>query len=336
MTQWKGKVVVVTGGGAGIGRAVADAFARDGARVALLARDPERLGQACRELSQAGAAATLAVPVDMADQQAVEAAAERVEQALGPIDVWVNNAMATVVAPVAQTQPKDFRRVTEVSYLGFVWGTTAALRRMQARGSGSIVQVGSALAYRSIPLQAAYCGAKHAIRGFTESLRTELLHERSPIRLSIVELPGVNTPQFDWCKTSLEYKPQPLGTVYQPEVAARAIVHAAGGGRSEIYVSWSAALMIWAQRAAPGAMDRLIARRSYDGQSSQEPLPPDHASNLWQPVPGDVGAHGRFDARARAHSTSLWINLNRSWLIASAVALAALGWLARDAGREQR
>lgn len=318
-----GTVVVVTGASAGVGRAVALEFGRQGARLALLARDETRLAAVRREIEQLGTRA-IAIPTDVADPAQVEAAADRVERELGPIGVWVNNAMVTIVAPVEEIAPEDFRRVSDVTYHGTVWGTMAAVKRMRPRGRGSIVQVGSALAYRSIPLQAPYCGAKHAVRGFTESVRTELIREKSGIRICMVELPGVNTPQFEWCKTTLPQQPQPLGAVYQPEVIARAIVWAASGRRREIFPTLSAALAVWADKVAPGLLDHFLADRAWEGQQSPEPVAADRPFNLWHTVSGDYGAHGRFDHRAKATSASLWVNQNRTWLAASALALWAL------------
>jgi NAD(P)-dependent dehydrogenase (short-subunit alcohol dehydrogenase family) len=279
----KNTVVVVTGASAGVGRATACEFARHGARIALLARDPARLDSAREEVERLGARA-MTLSVDVADQAQLEAAAEQVEQELGPIDIWVNNAMATIFAPLPEIPAEDFRRVTEVTYLGAVWGTMAALRRMRRRDRGVILQVGSALAYRSIPLQSPYCGAKHALRGFTESLRTELLHEHSQVRVTMLELPAVNTPQFEWCKTTLPGRPQPIGTVYQPEVAAKAIVWAAQHRRREVYVTIASAVAIWGDKLAPGLLDRYLARTGVAGQQSSEPVSPDRPSNLWQPV----------------------------------------------------
>lgn len=318
-------VVVVTGGTAGVGRAVAREFARTGANVAVLARETGRLEETRQELVGCGVKA-LAIQADVADAAQVEAAATRIEQELGPIDVWVNNAMVTVVAPVAEMQPNEFERVSDVTYLGTVWGTMAALKRMRPRNRGTIVQVGSALAYRSIPLQSAYCGAKHAIRGFTESVRTELLHERSEVHITLVELPAVNTPQFDWCRTTLERSPQPVGRVYQPEVIAQAIVWAAQSGRRETYPTLSSALPIWTDKLAPGLLDRYLARAAYGGQQSSQTVGPERPDNLFTPVTLRVGARGRFDAIARSHSTSLWVNRNRTGLLLGAVILVALGW----------
>jgi short-subunit dehydrogenase len=254
----------------------------------------------------------------------VEASAEAVEREFGPIDVWVNNAMASILAPMHEVTPEEFRRVTEVTYLGYVWGTMAAVKRMRPRDRGCVVQVGSALAYRSIPLQAAYCGAKHAIRGFTESLRCELLHDRSRVRLSIVELPGVNTPQFLWVRNRMPHTSQPLGTVYQPEVAARAIVWAARHARRELYVGGPTVQAILADKLAPGLLDHYMASIVYEGHQTDVPENPDRPDNLWEPVPGDHGAHGPFDDRAKEQSLQLWATTNRSWLAVAAAGAGAL------------
>jgi NAD(P)-dependent dehydrogenase (short-subunit alcohol dehydrogenase family) len=326
-------VVVITGATAGIGRATAREFARRGASVALLARDRERLEVTRRELERLGSHA-VAIPTDVADEAQVEAAAERVERELGPIDIWVNNAMATVLSPLQEIAPADFRRVNEVTYLGTVWGTMAALQRMRARNRGTIVQVGSALAYRSIPLQSPYCGAKHAVRGFTESVRCELLHERSRVHITTVEMPGVNTPQFSWCKTSLDVHPKPLGSVYQPEVAARAIVWAASQRRREVNVTAIVTAAIWADKLVPGLLDRYMARTAVKGQQSSEPIRSDRPSNLWQPVPGAFGAQGRFGERAKRRSASLWLNMHRPWVAAAALGLVGIAW--KWGGRARR
>ncbi|MBL0422185.1 SDR family oxidoreductase [Ramlibacter sp. AW1] len=325
-----GMVVVVTGASAGVGRAIATAFGRKGARVALLARDTDRLEEARREIEGLGGQA-LPIPLDMADPEQVEAAAERVEQELGPIDVWINNAMVTVVAPMVEITPQEFRRATDVTYHGVVWGTMAALRRMRARDRGSIVQIGSALAYRAIPLQAPYCGAKHAVNGFTEALRCELLHDKSRIHLGMVELPAVNTPQFDWCRTRMPRHPRPMGTVYQPEVIAKAVLATVERRRREVFVAFSSTKAIWADKLFPGLLDRYLARTAYEGQQMDEPISPDRPDNLFQPVPGAWGAHGRFDGEARSSSASLWLSLNKGWLLGAAGALA-LGWIAAQRG----
>ena len=327
------EVVVVAGASAGVGRATVRRFAREGAHVGLLARGAGRLDAAVREVEELGGRA-VALPADVADPEAVEAAAERVEEELGPIDIWVNNAMATVYAPVTETTPEEFRRATEVTYLGSVWGTMAALRRMLPRDHGTIVQVGSALAYRGIPLQAAYCGAKHALQGFLESLRTELLHEGSGVRVTMVQLPALNTPQFSWARTKLDRKPQPVPPIFQPEVAAEAIVWAAHHPRRELNVGWPSVKTVVGSKIAPGIADRYLARTGYASQQRAEPVEPGRADNLFEPVEGDYGAHGAFDDQAKTSSLQLTLTRNREWLAlatgAGVVAAAAL--LARDRG----
>jgi NAD(P)-dependent dehydrogenase (short-subunit alcohol dehydrogenase family) len=315
-------VVVVTGASAGVGRASAVAFGREGAAVGLIARGAEGLEGARRDVERVGGRA-LELPADVAAADQVEEAAERVEAELGPIDVWVNNAMVTVFAPFSELEPDEFRRVTEVTYLGVVYGTMAALRRMGSRDDGTIVQVGSALAYRGIPLQAAYCGAKHAIVGFTESLRCELLRDGSSVRVSMVHLPGLNTPQFDHCRNKLSRKPQPVPPIYQPELAADAVLLAARTGRREIFVGWPTVATIVGNRFSPGLMDHYLARRAFDGQLTEEPAPPDGTDNLYEPVSGDPGAHGRFDHEAHDSSLQLQATAHRRLLSGLAGTLAA-------------
>lgn len=324
-------MVVVTGASSGVGRATAQSFARQGARIGLLARRGDGLEGACRDVEGLGGEA-LAVPTDVADAGAVEAAATAVEQQLGPIDVWVNCAMTSVFSPFKEMELDDFRRVTEVTYLGFVYGTKAALRRMLPRDEGSIVQVGSALAYRGIPLQSAYCGAKHAIQGFTESVRTELLHDKSKVRITMVQLPGLNTPQFDVVKTTLDKQPQPAPPFYQPEVAAETIVWAADHDRRELWVGGVTAATLIANKLAPGLLDRYLARNGYKAQVTDEPIALDRPHNLWEPVPGDQGAHGRFGHRARPRSVQAKLATHRPWLVAAAVTAVA----ARTRGHSRR
>jgi len=301
------RIVVVTGASAGVGRAVVRAFAHDGADVALIARGIDGLEGAKRDVEAAGRRA-LVLPLDVADAQAVECAADRVERELGPIDVWVNNAMVSVFSPVKELQPDEVQRVTEVTYLGVVNGTLAALKRMLPRDRGSIVQVGSALAYRGIPLQAAYCGAKHAIQGFTESLRCELLHDDSRVHVTMVQLPAMNTPQFDWVKSRLPRQPQPVPPIFEPEVAANAIVWAASHRRREISVGMPTVEAIWGNKIASPLLDRYLARTGYDSQQTDQPADPNRPDNLWHPLPGDHGAHGRFASRSRNGSLQTWIN----------------------------
>lgn len=317
-------IVVVTGASAGVGRAVACEFARHGWRVALLARGRDGLEGARADVERLGGAA-LVLPVDVADAHQVEAAAARVEAEWGPIDVWVNDAMATIFSEALDIAPEDFRRATEVTYLGAVWGTLAAVRRMKPRDRGVVVQVGSALAYRSIPLQAPYCAAKAALRGFTDSLRCELLHARSGVRLTMVQLSAFNTPQFEWGRTTLTKRPRPMGKIYQPEVAARAVYHAALHPRRELWVGWPAVQSILGTRIMPGLLDRYLARTAVAGQHTDEPLPADRPDNLYTPVAGDHGAHGRFDADAHASSRQLWLTTHPGTLAAVAVGALALG-----------
>lgn len=324
----KSRIVVVSGASAGIGRATARRFGREGWRVALLARGIDGLEAARREIEAEGAKA-MAIPLDVADPDAVDAAAHRIEREWGPIDVWVNDAMVTTYCEFMDMTPEDFRRVTEVTYLGSVWGIRAALKRMVPRDHGTIVQVGSALAYRSIPLQSAYCGGKSALRGFIDSLRSELLHDHSKVRLTMVQLSAFNTPQFDWGKTCIPKQPQPVPPIFQPEVAAEGIYYAALHPRRELWVGWPAVQAIVANKFFPGLLDRILARRGYDGQHTDDPLPPGRRDNLYEPVPGDHGAHGRFDARSRPHSAQLWLSMNRAALAVAALALGIGGALMR-------
>jgi NAD(P)-dependent dehydrogenase (short-subunit alcohol dehydrogenase family) len=322
------RVVVVTGASAGVGRAAARAFGARGDRVALLARGEEGLEGARRDVEAAGGRA-LALPTDVADPEAVEAAAARAEAELGPIDVWVNDAMTTVFAFLDEITPEEFRRATEVTYLGTVWGTMAALRRMLPRNAGTIVQVGSALAYRGIPLQSPYCGAKHAIKGFSESLRAELLHRRSRVRLTMVQLPGLNTPQFDHCRAKLPNHPKPVPPIYQPEVAARAIVWASERRRRQVWVGGSTAATIIAERLAPALLERYLATTNVSAQQTTEPIDRSRPDNLYRASPGDPGAHGIFDAEARGRSAQLWATTHRRMLGAVGLAAAAGGWALR-------
>ena len=317
------KVVVITGASAGVGRAVVRAFAAHGADVALIARGRDGLEGARREVERAGGRG-LVLPLDVSDAAAVEGAAEEIERTLGPIDVWVNVAMVSVFAPIIDTTAEEFRRVTEVTYLGYVHGTLAALKRMRSRDRGVIVQVGSALSYRSIPLQAAYCAAKHAVTGFTESLRTELIHDRSHVRVTEVMLPAVNTPQFSWVRAKLPNKPQPVPPLFQPELVAAAVVFAASHRRRQIWLAWPSVEAILAERVAPGIADLYLGKTGYKSQQTAEPIGPNRRDNLYDPLPGDHGAHGTFDERARRFSMQWWLSKHRAPLAGALGVAAAL------------
>jgi NAD(P)-dependent dehydrogenase (short-subunit alcohol dehydrogenase family) len=307
------EVVVITGASAGVGRATARLFAQTGARIGLLARGRDGLEAARKEVENAGGQA-LVLPVDVAKAEAVEAAAAAVEEKFGLIDIWVNNAMVSVFSPIKEMTAEEFKHVTEVTYLGVVYGTLAALKRMLPRNHGIIVQVGSALAYRGIPLQAAYCGAKHAIQGFVDSLRCELLHDRTNVRVTMVQMPALNTPQFSWVKSRLPRKPQPVPPIFQPELAAEAILWAARTGRPEVYVGWPTIKAIIGNKIAPRLADWYLARNGYAAQQTDQPVAPNRPDNLWLPLTGDYGAHGEFDARARPSSWHFRLSKNRNWL----------------------
>lgn len=315
----KPNVVVITGASAGVGRATAIEFARRGAHLGLLARGQKGLESTKWDVEHEGGRAIM-VPTDVADAAQVEKAAEATENAFGPINIWVNNAMETVVSQFDEMTPEEFKRVTEVTYLGYVYGTMAALKRMIPLDRGIIVQVGSALSYRAIPLQSAYCGAKHAIRGFTDSVRCELIHARSNVRLTMVQLPAVNTPQFNWCKIRLPRKPQPVPPIYQPEIPARAIVWAARHPRRELFVGSSTVAVIWGNKFFPTLGDKYLGKTGYDSQQHDGPPDPNRRDYLWEPVDVDPGAHGEFDDRSKERSPQLWATMHRSWL-----ALAAAG-----------
>ena len=324
MAEQNPEVVVITGASAGVGRATAQRFAKDGANIALIARGRDKLESTAREVEELGGE-PLVLPCDVADPDAVEGAAERAEAHFGPIDIWVNVAFAGVMARFVDIAPEDYKRATEVTYLGQVNGTRAALKRMIPRNRGSVVLTGSALAYRGIPLQSAYCGAKHAIQGFQDSIRSELIHAGSRVNVSMVQLPGVNTPQFDWMKTDMPCKLKPASPPYQPEVAAQALHWAAHHRRKEVMVGRSTVMAIWGDRLASGLLDRYLARTGFAGQQADEPIEPGRPNNLWEPVDHDYGAHGRFDAVARRSSPQLWANLHRGALAAGAGLLAAAG-----------
>ncbi|HEY2297744.1 MAG TPA: SDR family oxidoreductase [Jatrophihabitans sp.] len=332
------RTVVVTGASGGVGRASAVAFGRRGDTVALLARGERGLAGAAREVEEAGGRA-IPIEVDVSDADAVEDAARRVEERAGPIDVWVNVAFSSVFAPFWEVSAEEYRRATEVTYLGYVYGTMAALRRMRARDSGTIVQVGSALAYRGIPLQTAYCGAKHATQGFHEALRCELLHEKSSVRVTMVQMPALNTPQFSWVLNRLPRHAQPVAPIYQPEVAARAVVHAADHPRRrEYWVGTSTALTLAANAIAPGLLDRYLARTGFKGQQTDEPEDPNAPANLWEPADDedgkDFGAHGEFDDHAVNRDPQLWASHHHG-LVALAGGALATGALLLGMGRRR-
>lgn len=320
-------VVVITGASGGVGRAVAREFASPGAKIALLARGEKGLMAAAGEVTERGGE-PLVIPVDVADADLVDRAAERIESTLGPIDIWVNSAFTGLFARFTDITAEEYRRATEVTYLGCVNGTRAALQRMQPRRRGTIVQVGSALAYRGIPLQTAYCGAKHAIQGFTESLRTELLHDDAGIEVTMVQLPAMNTPQFSWLRSRLPRKAQPVPPIYQPEVAARAVVYAAQHPRRrEYWVGSSTAMTVLANKIAPGLLDRYLARTGIAAQQTDQPESADRRDNLWLPLDGpdghDFGAHGAFDDRSRESSSQVWLSTHRTLVSAAAAGSVA-------------
>jgi NAD(P)-dependent dehydrogenase (short-subunit alcohol dehydrogenase family) len=324
------EIVVITGGTAGIGRATAREFAQRGADVAVLARGRERLDSTCREIEALGCRA-VGISVDVADGDAVEAAAARIERELGPIDIWINNAFAGMFSTFLDMTPDEYRRVTDVSYFGQVHGTRAALKRLMPRDRGMIVLVGSALAYRGIPLQSAYCGAKHALQGFLDALRPELAYRGSKVRMCMVQLPAVNTPQFDWARAHIRHKPRPAGKIYQPEVAARAIHFAAHASRKEVWVGRMTVQAILADELASPLLDEYLAETGVTAQASGEPIEADRRDNLFEPVPGDPGAHGRFDQQASSTSVQMALNRHRNLLAGAAglLAVAGLGWTVR-------
>src|SRR3954452_6751349 len=322
------KVAVVSGASAGIGRATARELGHRGYAVGLLARGEAGLRAAQREIEQAGGRA-LVVPVDVSDADAVEAAADRIERELGEIDVWVNVAMAAVLGEVRHTSAEEFRRVTEVTYLGSVHGVQAALRRMLPRDRGKIVQVGSALGRRGIPLQATYCGAKHALQGFVESLRAELIHEGSNVEVTMVQLPGLNTTQFSWVRLRppVDHEPQPVAPIYQPEIAARALVWAAENKRRELWVGWPTTLPIVGNWFAPRIQDWYLAKTGYKGQQTDKAASPDRRDYLFDPLDADEdhGSHGSFDDQAKSRSAQLWLSMHRRSLALAAAAAVGAG-----------
>ncbi len=319
------EVVVVTGASAGVGRAVVQAFARRGAHIGLLARGHDGLEGARKDVERLGGKA-LPIPTDVAHAGQVEAAATKVEETFGPIDVWVNDAMVSVFSPVKEMQPEEYERVTEVTYLGCVYGTLAALHRMLPRDRGRIIQIGSALAYRGIPLQSAYCGAKHAIQGFTESLRSELIHDKSNVKITMVQLPAVNTPQFGWVKSRLPNKAQPVPPIYQPEVIAEAVTWVTDHYRRQVYVGLSTVNVITGNKIAPALGDYYLARTGFKSQQTDQPEDPQRPNNLWEPVDEhkDHGAHGAFDDRAKGSSWELWADMHRRALLIAGVGVLGL------------
>lgn len=304
------RVIVVTGAAAGVGRAIAREFGIEKAKIGLIARSHESLEVAKREIESLGGQA-LVLPLDVSNSVEIEKAAQQVEDTFGPIDVWINDAMVSVFSPVEEMLPDEFKRVTEVTYLGYVYGTLAALKRMRPRNHGIIIQIGSALGYRSIPLQSAYCASKHAITGFTESLRTELLHQRSQVKVCLVNLPAINTPQFNWVRSRLPRHPKPVPPIYQPEMIARAVRHISLHPRRRLDIAFSTLKAITAEKIAPAVADRYLAQYGYSAQQTEEPVPSDHKDNLWKALPGDYGAHGIFDSQARSYSPTLWLDINR-------------------------
>ena len=320
----KPEVVVVTGASAGVGRAVARRFAQEGACIGLIARGEDGLEGARKDVEALGGRA-LVLQADVADATALELAAARMEEEFGPIDIWINNATTTVFSRVVDMTAEEFKRVTEVTYLGYVYGTLSALRRMTKRDRGTIVQVGSALSYRAIPLQSAYCAGKHAIEGFTESLRVELMHDESNVHVTIVQMPALNTPQFGWNKTRMPGHPQPVPPIFQPEVAAEAVYFAAHSNRREMNVGFPTLKAVYGNRIAPALGDWYLARGGFESQQIDEPVSPTRPHNLWDPLPGDHGAHGRFDDQATDWSPQLWANMNRGLLMLGGALLAGAG-----------
>jgi NAD(P)-dependent dehydrogenase (short-subunit alcohol dehydrogenase family) len=315
---------VVTGASAGLGRAIVREFAREGAHIGLIARGKERLETTRAEVEQLGGRG-LVLPLDVADAHALEQAADRVERELGSIDVWINNAMLSVYSPIREMRAEEYERVTKVTYLGYVYGTLAALKRMLPRDRGVIIQIGSSLTYISIPIQSAYCAAKHAIRGFTSSLRAELLHDRSKVRVTMIQMPAINTPQFDWSMNRMTNRPQPVPPIFQPELCARAVRYAVRHdvGR-ELVVTWSARKLILGGRLVPGYVERRVAREAYEDQESSEPETPDRPHNLWDPVAGDWAARGRFDLKASERSLALWLRMHRRWTALGGILLVLI------------
>ena len=324
---FKNKVIVITGATGGVGRVTAWAFAKQGAKIALIAREPHQLNATAEEVKKLGGI-PLTILIDVSDAHAIENAAEEIENKLGPIDVWINNAMNSVFASFKDITAEEFKRVTDVTYLGQVYGTMSALKRMMPRNEGSIILVGSALAYRGIPLQSPYCGAKHGIQGFYDSLRCELLHQKSKIRISMIQLPAMNTTQFGWVLSRLPNKPRPMGKVYQPEVAAKAILFAAAHNRRSVWVGFPTYKAIIGNKIAPWYADWILSRTGFDGQQTDEPVEPDRKNNVWQPVPEDRGPYGTFKNIAKSYSFMLWLSMNRNWVrMFLLIIIFAIAWL---------
>ena len=321
MKSTKPEVVVVTGASAGVGRATVRAFAKRGAHIGLLSRGEEALEATRKEVERYGGKA-LVLPTDVADAEAVERAAQAVEDTFGPIDIWVNDAFASIFAPLKEIDPADYRRATEVTYLGSVHGTMAALKHMLPRDRGHIIQVGSALAVRSVPLQSAYCGAKSAIMGYLDSLRSELIHDKSKVKITVVQMPALNTPQFGWVKSKLPHKAQPVPPIYQPEVAAEGIIYAADHPQREVWVGSATYAAIMGQKFIPGVLDYYMGRTGYSSQQYDGKDDPNRPNNLWEPVKGDHGARGAFDKRAHENSVALWYTTHRRQLLLGLGALA--------------
>ena len=325
MNSQNSEVVMVTGASAGVGRATALAFAKRGAHLGLIARGLPGLESLRKEIEALGARAVV-LQCDVADPEQVEASAKKLEDAFGPINIWVNNAMTTIFAPLKKIEPAEYKRATEVTYLGTVYGTMAAVKRMLSRDSGTIVQVGSALAYRSIPLQSPYCGAKHAILGFTASLRSELLHDGSNVHITMVHLPAMNTPQFEWCRTRLPRHPQPVPPIFEPEVAAEAIYWAAHHRRREVRVGASTVKAILGNKVMPSTLDHYLGNVGYEAQQTHDPVLPDRPDNLFEPVDTDYGMHGSFGSQSANFSLQTWSTLHRGTLTAVAAGAAVLAW----------
>jgi NADP-dependent 3-hydroxy acid dehydrogenase YdfG len=316
------KVVVITGASAGLGRALARKCAAHGAKIGLIARGIDGLEAAKKEVEELGSEA-LVVPTDVSDYDAVEKAANMIEEKLGPIDIWINNAMVSVFGPLMKMSPDEFKRVTDVTYLGQVYGTMAALKKMRLRDKGKIILIGSALAYRGIPLQSAYCGAKHAIHGFFESIRAELLHDNSNIKLCMVQMPAMNTTQFGFVKSYLPNKPKPMGTIYEPEAGANAVLYAATHDDREVYYGFSTYKAIIGNKIVPAYLDEYLAKTGYSGQQTNEPEKENKKNNLWEPIPGDHGARGPFDKDA-INFSPLFIAKKNKWLTLTTVGALAL------------